>query len=86
MRRDGQLATIRLEEFFTTLQFFLEEHINRRSQFAEQIRLTSAFRTQPGYDEVEMSWDNLNKQLTSIGKGFSQLSKNLGEMLESHEN
>jgi len=85
IRREGQLATIRLEEFFETLTFFLEDRVNKQAQFAEQIRLLPAVRIQPGYDEVEISWDNLGKQLKTIAKGFAQLSEAIAELAGMHD-
>lgn len=80
MRREGQLAAERLEEFFMTLSYFLAEYVNRRSQFAEQIRLTPEARVQPGYGEVEMSWDNLNTHLKRISDGFDKLAGGLADV------
>ncbi len=85
IRREGQLAAIRLEEFFETLAFFLEDNVNPRAQFAEQIRLLPGVRAQPNYDEVEISWDNLNKQLKAIAKGFAKLSEAMAELGDMHD-
>jgi DNA polymerase-3 subunit epsilon/ATP-dependent DNA helicase DinG len=85
LRRDAQIATQELDEFFTTLKFFLQDHIKSRSQFAQQIRLVSGVRSQPYYDEVEMSWDNLNKSLRGIGKGFEQLAQGLSEVVDGYD-
>ncbi len=80
MRREGQAAMIRLDEFFTTLTYFLSEAVSTRSQFAQQIRLTPAVRTQPGFDEVEISWDNLSRHLFAIAEGFGKLAGGLGDL------
>ena len=85
MRTAGDEATIRLEEFFTTLSFFVSEFTNRGSKFSDQIRLTPAARTLPGYDEVEMSWDNLNTYLKAIADGFKKLAAGLAEVAESFD-
>ncbi|NJN55491.1 MAG: hypothetical protein HC804_12495 [Anaerolineae bacterium] len=85
MRRDGQLASERLEEFFMTLSYFLAEYTNRRSQFAEQIRLTSDIRGQQGYSEVELSWDNLNTHLKRLADGFGKLSGGLADIGDQFE-
>lgn len=85
MRREGQAAVIRLDEFFTTLTYFLSEAVNTRSQFAQQIRLTPAVRTQPGYDEVEISWDNLSRHLFAIAEGFGKLAASLGEVADQFD-
>ena len=85
MRRAGQDAQMELDEFFTTLTFFLSEFTNRRSQFAQQIRLTTAARAQPGYDEVEISWSNLSQHLKIIADGFNKLAKGLNEIAGQYD-
>ena len=75
LRRDAQTAVMELEAFFTTLHYFLQEqgHIRARSQYTQQIRLVRAVRSQPGYDEVEISWGNLDKfydSLASISRSW----------------
>ncbi|WP_420628700.1 helicase C-terminal domain-containing protein [Candidatus Leptofilum sp.] len=85
IRREGQSAMIRLDEFFTTLTYFLSEAQNKRSQFAQQIRLTPAVRVQPGFDEVELSWDNLSRHLHSIVDGFAKLAGGLDDIAEQFD-
>ncbi len=85
MRREGEQASIRLQEFFTVLSYFLSEFTNRRSKFSDQIRLTPATRTQPGYDEVEMSWDNLNTHLKLIANGFQKLAGGLTDIADQFD-
>lgn len=85
MRREGEDAAMRLEEFFTTLSFFLSEFKGQASQFATQIRLTQATRTQPGYNEVELSWDNLNNHLKMLANGFQKLAIGMTEIGEHYE-
>ena len=60
MRVEAQTATMRTEEFFMTLDFFLRSQERERSQFATQIRLTPAVRTQPDYHLIEESWADLD--------------------------
>ncbi|WP_420641356.1 helicase C-terminal domain-containing protein [Candidatus Leptofilum sp.] len=85
IRREGQSAVIRLDEFFTTLTYFLSEAMNRRSQFAQQIRITPAVRVQPGFDEVEISWDNLSRHLHGIVDGFTKLAGGLNDIAEQFD-
>ncbi|MFN2205498.1 MAG: ATP-dependent DNA helicase, partial [Candidatus Promineifilaceae bacterium] len=61
-------------EFFAMLDYFLMDHLQARAQFAQTIRVTSALRVQPGYDEVEISWDNLSKHLQVIARDFDKLA------------
>ena len=85
LRANGQEATQTLAEFFVTLRFFLDGLGRRSSQFAEQIRLLPATRSQPGYDELLEAWGNLNQYLKAIGKGFELMGKALQEIQESFE-
>ena len=85
IRREGQAAVIRLDEFFTTLTYFLSEAMNTRSQFAQQIRLTPATRIQPGFDEVELSWDNLSRHLRGIVDGFAKLAGGLDDVADQFD-
>jgi ATP-dependent DNA helicase DinG len=79
MRSEAQDAGFRLDDFFVTMGYFLKDYVNRRSQFSEQIRLTTAVRAQPNYDEVTLAWDSLSKHLKSLAQGFSKLAESLGE-------
>lgn len=85
MRQEAQFASERLQTFFSTLNFFFAEHLNSNSQFSQQIRLTPMVRSQPGYDEIEMSWDNLNKVLVLIVDGFRKLAGGLADLAEQFE-
>ena len=85
MRREAQAAVIRLDEFFAAVEFFLHDHVNARSKFAQQIRLIPAVRIQPGYDEIEISWENLNSHLKAIDKDFGKLAAALADIAEHHD-
>ena len=85
MRREAQAAMMRLDEFFTTVDFFLRDQIHARSQFAQQIRLTASVRVQPGYDELEIGWENLNQHLKAISKDFDKLAGALADVAEQHD-
>ncbi len=85
MRQEAQLAIARLEDFFAMLEFFLLDHMQARVQFAQQIRVTPALRVQPGYDDLEISWDNLNKHLQVISRNLDKLVdmlENIGVQLD----
>jgi ATP-dependent DNA helicase DinG len=85
MRREAQSADGRLDEFFATLGFFLEGQIQGRSQFAQQIRLVPAIRTQPEYDLVESDWGNLDRHLRQLGKGFDRLAGGVSDLVDSYD-
>ncbi|MCP4426364.1 MAG: DEAD/DEAH box helicase [Chloroflexi bacterium] len=87
MRRDAGTAVMELEEFFAILQYFLKEqdHLRARSQYTQQIRLVKGVRSQPGYDEVEISWGNLDKVLGAIVKHFKQLAGGLKDVIDGYD-
>lgn len=85
MRQEAHFAQERLDEFFAILRHFFADAVNNRSQFAQQVRITPAVRVQPGYDEVEMAWDNFNKILSSVVDGFIKMSQGLREAGEQFD-
>ncbi len=69
-----------LYDFFNTLTAFLEDHGPRGGgQYGRRLRLTSAVRRQPAWDQVEISWDNLSAGLKQVGQALERL----GALLES---
>ncbi len=74
-----------LDEFFMAIQFFLQDHLSARSQYAQKIRLTTAARAQPDYDEVEISWDHLRRYLEQIETGLLHMAEGLAAILEDME-
>ncbi len=80
MRADAAIASLRLEDFFTTLDFFLRGLGGERNQFATQARLTPAVRVQPDYHLVEESWVDLNKLFGVIAKGFNKLAQSVADL------
>ncbi|MDX1415697.1 MAG: helicase C-terminal domain-containing protein [Candidatus Promineifilaceae bacterium] len=85
MRHEAEEAKLRLEEFFGTVDIFLRDHVRAHSQFAQQVRLTPAARAQPGYDEIEISWDNLNRHLKAISKYFDRLVDAASEITDQFD-
>lgn len=83
MRADASLATLRTEDFFTTVDFFLRGQNHERSQFAIQTRLTQAVRVQPDFHFVEEAWDDLSKLYAIIVKGFEKLTQIVTDLSRS---
>ena len=75
MRQEAKLRLYDLMSFLRRLTFSCAIIVQARSQFAQQIRVTMAVRTQPGYDEIEISWENLHTHLKAIGKDFDKLAR-----------
>jgi ATP-dependent DNA helicase DinG len=85
LRQEATLAGTRIEEFFMSVDYFLRDHINRRGQYAQQVRLLPALRSQPSYSEIELSWDNLNKHLRVLGEGLLKMGGAVADIMESHD-
>ena len=85
IRRAAESADRCVEDFFTTLSYFLSDKKSGRGDFAQQIRLVSAVRTEPLWDEVMRSWDNLNKPLHTIGKNIKRLAEAMIELNNEYE-
>ena len=85
LRQAGQTASHRLQDFFSGLDYFLQDHVNARSDYAQQVRLIPAVRTQPGWDEVEIAWSNVNVHLNAIVEGLGKLGAGLDDVLESYD-
>lgn len=85
LRALGSETADTLQDFFMSLDFFLRDQMRARSQFAEQVRLTPAVRNQDGFDEIEMTWENLNKQFRVVAKGFEEVADILAHLAESHD-
>jgi DNA polymerase-3 subunit epsilon/ATP-dependent DNA helicase DinG len=67
-------------DFFNTLTAFLDDHGPRgSSQYDRRLRLTSAVRRQPAWDQVEITWDNLSAGLKQVGQALD----GLGRLLEN---
>lgn len=85
LRQSGARALTRLEEFFGTLDYFLQDHVSRSSQYAEQVRLVPAIRTQPGWDHVEIAWQNVDVHLKGVSEGLQKLASALDQATETHD-
>lgn len=85
IRRNAELARTRIEEFFTTLSFFLSDRQSGNRRFAEQIRLTSDVRYQPAWDEVQIAWDDLNKPLHQVTKNLKKVEEGVADLAEHFE-
>lgn len=84
LRGVSQQTSGRVEEFFTTLDFYLQDRLNPRSQFAEQIRLLPAGRDEPAWSQVVRAWNNLDSHFEALGDGLGRLVGGLEDILESY--
>jgi len=85
VRQAAQDATYRLDDFFTTIDYFLRDFINPRSQYAEQIRLLPNVRSQVGWEEIELAWNNLAVHFKAIAEGLAKLASGLEEVVDNYQ-
>lgn len=85
VRESGSQATNRLDEFFMAAGYFLSQFVKGLAKYPEQVRFTPAIRTQPNFDDLIMSWENLNQHLKVIGEGLHKLASNLADLSESYD-
>lgn len=79
-------AQQQLSNLFNVLTQCLDELVERRGQPATydlQIRLTSGFRAQPAWSNVEVAWTDLGLALDELYRGLDRLYKPLAESDES---
>ena len=75
----------RLWDFFSTLEFFLDQFIDKDGQYSQQIRITAGLRNQPDYDQVLISFDNLDLSLMQISNGLAKLAGQIADVSDSFD-
>ncbi len=86
IRADGVLAAERTQELFASLDYFLREQVSSyHTPFAQQLRVLPGTRTLPLWDEVELSWENLNNVLVAMIKRLEKLASGFAELLQIEE-
>lgn len=85
LRVDAERVTERLDYFFDAIELFLAETSSGRSSYAEQIRITSAVRTQPAFDELAIEWDDLNIRLHPVVEGLNRLAGDVADLSDQLE-
>ncbi|MBE0416099.1 MAG: hypothetical protein IBX36_06145, partial [Dehalococcoidia bacterium] len=63
----------RVLEFFDALWHFLEAHTEGQGEYERQLRLTRGIRSQPGWTQVELAWENLSLALWDIDSELNRL-------------
>lgn len=63
----------RILTFFNVLWHFLGAHTEEQGGYERRLRLTKAVRSQPGWDDVELAWENLGLVLWDIESGLNRL-------------
>jgi len=73
-------------QFFEEVTTFLEEQRegNRIGEYTQHVRIVPATRTQPHWERLEISWDELREVLTALAESTYRLSRGLTE-LEQYE-
>lgn len=82
----------RLEQLSKQFFIILGEFVNRQREgqpsnnYSWQLRILPATRTLPGWDAVEMGWEQVGETWGLLIKGLEELYKNFGELLaEGHD-
>ncbi|MCC7118843.1 MAG: DEAD/DEAH box helicase family protein [Anaerolineales bacterium] len=78
-----------VKQFFNTLGEFVNRQREGQpsSNYSWQLRILPATRTLPGWDAVEMNWEQVGETWNLLIKGLEELYKGLGELLaEGHDN
>ena len=83
IRSDAVMAKSALDDFFTAIEWFMQEQIRGASSYAKQLRLMPATRTQPHYSDIEISWENLGHPLVRTGKRLLKLSDRFTDISET---
>jgi ATP-dependent DNA helicase DinG len=81
MRREAQAADMRLDDFFTTLGYFVQGQVRGRSQFAQQIRLVERLCEEPDFAELQDAWRNVAPHLKVVVKGFEKLANAVADIM-----
>ncbi len=68
-----KIARTRLFRLFEVINYFIHLQPEERGEYERWLRLTQEVRTQPGWAEVEVCWENLNLELGGIEGGLSEL-------------
>lgn len=72
-----------VDDFFEiVLQFAREIGSEGSGEYSQRLRLTSAVRTQPGWADVEITWENVARQLGAVCDSLARLSGALSDLAE----
>lgn len=72
LQEEVKIARNRVAQLFDVLTYLLYLH-PEQGEYERHLRFTREVRRQPGWSEVELSWENLNLELGNIEAGLSQL-------------
>lgn len=85
LRTTGHRTSIRLEEFFNLVTYFVDTNESGSGRYAQQIRLTPTVRNQPEFEEILDGWDNLGKLLLVISDGVTKVAGGLADSAEAYD-
>jgi DNA polymerase-3 subunit epsilon/ATP-dependent DNA helicase DinG len=78
-------AEVHTDAFFEALALFAREFIGpARGGYARRMRVDSGLRTQPGWADVEIAWDNGSSEFVALLEGFSALVGTLSGLDNLH--
>ncbi|MCA9987110.1 MAG: DEAD/DEAH box helicase family protein [Anaerolineales bacterium] len=80
LRQIAEQGQRQIDEFFLSLDFFIRDQIDSRSQFSQAVRLTPSSRTLPDFDHLLLSWENLGLNLANLVKGLMNIAEGLNDI------
>ncbi len=77
----------RMDELFRILNGFLQRSVgnNPDSRYTQQLRIISATRLQPDWDEIEASWDQARQSMHGLLEDIQKLWEVISEILHKKE-
>jgi len=76
-------ALAQLDAFFDRLgDLVADQRQGQKSQYSFRMRVTTGIRVQPGWDSVEIAWDDANAALAAVVSGLERLASGLDDLNE----
>jgi ATP-dependent DNA helicase DinG len=85
LRASSHRASIRLEEFFNLVAYFVDTNESGSGRYAQQIRLTAGVRNQPEFEAMVDGWDDLGKLLQITSDGVTKVAGGLADSAEAYD-
>ena len=80
IRQLAEQSQREIDEFFLSLDFFIRDQIDSRSQYSQSVRLTDSARTLPDFDHLMLTWENLGNHLANLIKGLLNIAAGIDEI------
>jgi DNA polymerase-3 subunit epsilon/ATP-dependent DNA helicase DinG len=80
-------AESRMDDLFRIMQVFLErtQGRSRESRYTQQLRIVSATRLQPDWDQIEVTWDQARQSLHGLLEDIQKLWEVISEIINQQD-